>query len=137
MTQSIFLQSRWECRTQWSQRIRPVVPKWLIITTIFILGAMNNILDPVCLTTVDHHRPEPAGLVSEWSPGGLSGRSGLRVELSERRDPATNGDRRTGRVRVFGVLDQRGQLPRHRHQHVRRTGNNWSQHSQSARQTYK
>ena len=24
MTQSIFLQSRWECRTQWSQRSRPV-----------------------------------------------------------------------------------------------------------------
>ena len=25
----IFLQSRWECRTQWSQRSRPVVLKWL------------------------------------------------------------------------------------------------------------
>ena len=29
MTQSIFLQSRWEFRTQWSQGSRPVVLKWL------------------------------------------------------------------------------------------------------------
>ena len=29
VTQSIFLQSCWECRTQWSQRSRPVVLKWL------------------------------------------------------------------------------------------------------------
>ena len=29
MTQSIFLQSCWECRTQWLQRSRPVVLKWL------------------------------------------------------------------------------------------------------------
>ena len=29
MTQSIFLQSRWECRTQWSQRSRHVGLKWL------------------------------------------------------------------------------------------------------------
>ena len=27
--QLIFLQSCWECRTQWSQRSRPVVLKWL------------------------------------------------------------------------------------------------------------
>ena len=31
VTQSIFLQSRWECRTQWSQHSRPVVLKWLTI----------------------------------------------------------------------------------------------------------
>ena len=31
MTQSIFLQCRWECRTQWSQRSRPVVLKWLTL----------------------------------------------------------------------------------------------------------
>ena len=29
VTQAIFLQSYWECRTQWSQRSRPVVLKWL------------------------------------------------------------------------------------------------------------
>ena len=29
MTRSIFIQSRWEYRTQWSQRSRPVVLKWL------------------------------------------------------------------------------------------------------------
>ena len=29
VTQSIFLQSRWECRTQWSQHSRPVALKWL------------------------------------------------------------------------------------------------------------
>ena len=58
MTQSIFLQIRWECRTQWSQRSRPVVLKWLIrlvyIITSFSLILLVHIITDLSLVIPVH-----------------------------------------------------------------------------------
>ena len=44
MTQSIFLQSCCDCRTQWSQRSRPVVLKWLTFSFLPVISATSNLV---------------------------------------------------------------------------------------------
>ena len=59
VTQSIFLQSRWECRTQWSQRSRPVVPKWEMVLNVLGKWVVKCKVDAVlkCLTNIAEHKP--------------------------------------------------------------------------------
>ena len=67
MTQSIFLQSCWECRTQWSQRSRPVVLKWLQyaghilhITTFFLMLVIPA--SKIVVTNFVHTAPSVASM---------------------------------------------------------------------------
>ena len=70
MTQSIFLQCRWECRTQWSQRSRPVVLKWLIYhrctqdNLLPLTSPPPGILEPV--VSVLLHPASAARLAAAW-----------------------------------------------------------------------
>ena len=110
MTQSIFLQSRWECRTQWSQHSKPVVLKWLISVITVYWGTLSSVsvIDThfqVCaqeIRSIDYH-PTLKNDVSH------NLRRGYCVRIQPIRPRYIHGDWRrfTDYCRLFAETDER------------------------------